>query len=114
MSSQDRLLLETGKIIREDFLYQNAFNDEDSYSTLQKQFKMVEVIYHYYTRLLDALKNGASVRDILSLNIKTKLQDMRYIEEGKLNKFDDLLLQIDDEVRAILDYDKDREGDEGK
>ena len=114
LSSQDRLLLETGKIIREDFLYQNAFNDEDSYSTLQKQFKMVEVIYHYYTKLLDALKNGASVRDVLSLNIKTKLQDMRYIEEGKLNKFDDLLLQIDDEVRAILDYDKDREGDEGK
>ncbi len=107
LSSQDRLLLETGKIIREDFLYQNAFNDEDSFSSLKKQFKMIEVIFYFYNKLLDALKKGASIKVILNLSVKEKIKEMRYISDEKLNMFDDILSQIDDEINAILDYEKD-------
>lgn len=107
LSSQDRLLLETGKIIREDFLYQNAFNDEDSFSSLKKQFKMIEVIFYFYNKLLDALKKGASIKVILNLSVKEKIKEMRYISDAKLGEFDEILSQIDDEINAILDYEKD-------
>ena len=107
LSSQDRLLLETGKIIREDFLYQNAFNDEDSFSSLKKQFKMIEVIFYFYNKLLDALKKGASIKVLLNLSVKDKIKEMRYISDEKLNMFDDILSQIDDEINSILDYEKD-------
>lgn len=107
LSSQDRLLLETGKIIREDFLYQNAFNDEDSFSSLKKQFKMIEVIFYFYNKLLEALKKGASIKVILNLSVKEKIKEMRYISDAKLGEFDEILSQIDDEINAILDYEKD-------
>lgn len=107
LSSQDRLLLETGKIIREDFLYQNAFNDEDSFSSLKKQFKMIEVIFYFYNKLLDALKKGASIKVLLNLSVKEKIKEMRYISDAKLGEFDEILSQIDDEINAILDYEKD-------
>ena len=107
LSSQDRLLLETGKIIREDFLYQNAFNDEDSFSSLKKQFKMIEVIFYFYNKLLDALKKGASIKVLLNLSVKEKIKEMRYISDAKLGEFDEILSQIDGEINAILDYEKD-------
>ncbi len=42
LSMADRLLMEAARMIREDFLHQNAFDDIDTYTSLDKQFRMLE------------------------------------------------------------------------
>ena len=53
-------------MIREDFLHQNAFDDRDTYTSLPKQFRLLNLILHFYDevpgpgagRLLSALQTG--------------------------------------------------------
>ena len=48
LSFEDRIKLEASKSIREDYLHQNAFHDVDTYSSLNKQYKMLKLILSYY------------------------------------------------------------------
>ena len=57
--------METAKMIREDFLHQNAFHEVDTYTSIQKQFKMLELIYNYYTLSNEYLSQGVGIKEIL-------------------------------------------------
>ena len=65
LSAPDRLTLETARMIREDFLQQNAFNELDSYTSYEKQEKLLELILRYNTLCREALDKG--VTDIQKL-----------------------------------------------
>jgi V/A-type H+-transporting ATPase subunit A len=65
LSAPDRLTLETARMIREDFLQQNAFNELDSYTSYDKQGKLLELILHYNKMCRSALDKG--VTDIQTL-----------------------------------------------
>ncbi len=54
LSFEDRIKLEASKSIREDYLHQNAFHDVDTYSSLNKQYKMLKLILSYYELAKDA------------------------------------------------------------
>ena len=64
LGSMDQLTLETAKMIREDFLQQNAFMDVDSYSELQRQAMLLGIILKYDDLCRDAIQKGAD-RDVL-------------------------------------------------
>ena len=64
LGSMDQLTLETAKMIREDFLQQNAFMDVDSYSELQRQAMLLAIILKYDDLCRDAIQKGAD-RDVL-------------------------------------------------
>ena len=104
LSNKEKLILDTAKIIREDFLYQSAYDDLDAFCNLKKQFRMVEAIYHYYNKLSYAVNNGVGFRELEDLNVKTKFKEMKYIADSKINDFDGILQQIDDEIDAKLDF----------
>lgn len=107
LSSSDRLLLETAKMIREDFLHQNAFDEIDTYSSITKQDKMMELIYNYYTKSSFALKQGARVKELLNLGVKEKIAQSKYIPEDNLGSFNKILTQIDDEINSLLGDEED-------
>ena len=107
LSSSDRLLLETAKMIREDFLHQNAFDEIDTYSSITKQDKMMELIYNYYTKSSFALKQGARVKELLNLGVKEKIAQAKYIPEDNLGSFNKILTQIDDEINSLLGDEED-------
>ena len=58
LSPKDRLIMETAKSVREDYLHQNAFHEVDTYASLDKQLRMMELILGWYHLGLDALYNG--------------------------------------------------------
>jgi len=58
LSAPDRITLETAKMVREDFLQQNAFVDEDSYSSYEKQGALLELILEYSDLCKSALERG--------------------------------------------------------
>ena len=107
LSSSDRLILETAKMIREDFLHQNAFDEIDTYSSIVKQDKIMELIYSYYTKSSYALKQGARIKELLNLGAKEKIAQAKYIPEDSLSSFNKILTQIDDEINSLLGDEED-------
>ena len=62
LSAADRLTMETAKMIREDFLQQNAFVDIDSYSEYRRQYLLLSMVLHYDTLCREALDKGADMQ----------------------------------------------------
>lgn len=88
LSYEDRITMETAKMIREDFLHQNAFHEVDTYTSIQKQFKMLKLIYDYYKLSQEYLKQGVGIREILNLDTKEKISRAKFISEDNLSEFD--------------------------
>lgn len=84
LSGKDRLIMETAKSIREDFLMQNAFEDYDSYTSLKKQYFMLKSIIDFYDKGLSMVEEGKSFDDILKIEEKEKLPKLKFISEEKI------------------------------
>ena len=67
LSPNDRLTLETAKMIREDFLQQNAFVDVDSFSSYERQHILLDIILEYDTLCRTALEGGAAMDPLFSI-----------------------------------------------
>ncbi len=73
LSADDRLVLETARIIREDFLQQNAFSDTDSFSSLDKQFRLLSLILAYFQLAKEALAKGTNMEKVFHIPALDKL-----------------------------------------
>lgn len=102
LSSKDKLLLDTAKSIREDFLHQNAFHDVDTYTSLKKQYKMLSLILEFYNLGKNAIDNGVRYKNIISLPIKEKIGRAKYIEENEIDTFDNLIKDLKQEFKQLV------------
>ncbi len=101
LSSKDRLTMETAKIIREDYLHQNAFDDVDTYTSLKKQLLMLKLIYEFHTRASEAVASFASLNEILACSFKEKIGRAKFIPESNLSEFDEILKLMNTELKAL-------------
>jgi V/A-type H+-transporting ATPase subunit A len=83
LSSEDRLVLETTRSLREDFLQQNAFDENDTYSSLEKQYDMLKLIMSLDVVMTPLVKQGCDINKIISLPVYGKIGRIKYIEESK-------------------------------
>jgi len=95
LSSEERLLLEIARSIREDFLHQNAFHEVDTYTSTKKQQKMLSSILHLYNKGHLLLKSGKTIEDIVKLPIWERIARMKYIDEKKIEEIDKIKKEID-------------------
>ncbi len=86
LSEPDRMKLEACKMIREDFLHQNAFHEIDTYSSTDKQFKMLDLILRYFEEGLHALDAGVKFNALASLSVKEDIGRFKYNEEKDVDK----------------------------
>jgi len=98
LSSSDRIVLETAKHIREDFLHQSAFDLDDAYTKLKKQFLMLKVIIELHRACERALEKKAPLRKLLDLPVRERIIKMRYVKEDDLAEFDSILGDITAQV----------------
>ena len=103
LSPTDRLVLETSRSIREDFLHQNAFHEVDSYTSFEKQYKMLKTIMRFHSAAAEAIELGSSIDDIAALSSREEIGRMRYITEEELNKLDDLGTRAEQQVKALAE-----------
>ncbi|MCI9407945.1 MAG: V-type ATP synthase subunit A [Clostridia bacterium] len=101
LSSKDRLTMETAKIIREDYLHQNAFDDIDTYTSMKKQFLMLKLIYEFDTRAREAVAAFAPLSEILKSESKARIGRAKFIREENLSEFDEILKLMGAEFKAI-------------
>ncbi len=90
LSYEDRLTMEAAKSIREDYLQQDAFDDVDTYASLKKQYKMLNVILECYRLSKEALRKGADFDDIIAIEAREAIGRMKYIPEKQISKIDDI------------------------
>ena len=101
LSSGDRLIMETAKIVREDYLHQNAFHEVDTYASLQKQLLMLRLINDFYTLSSEAVKAFVSLDDILNCPFKERIGRAKYIPEDNLAEFDEISRAMIKEITAL-------------
>lgn len=99
LSPTDRLKLEAARSIREDYLHQNAFNDTDTYTSLEKQFLLMELILAFYDKSLDALNRGASIEKIVSMPARERIGRFKYIAENDIKQdYDNIISSLESDI----------------
>ena len=83
LPEKEKFLLEVARIIREDFLQQNAFHEVDTYCPVEKQILMMDIIKTFHEEGAKAIARGVRVRDIVSSEIKTEIARMKYLPDLK-------------------------------
>lgn len=102
LSRNERMVMETAKSLREDFLHQNAFSDVDTYTSMEKQFKMLTTILKFHRAGLEALQNGADMNKLFNLPVREKIARMGLVGEKELEKIDALDGEMKDEIAQLL------------
>ncbi len=73
LSAGDRLTMETAKMIREDFLQQNAFVDIDNYSTYERQAMLLDIILRYDDLCRKAVSAGADLNKLIQIEARDRI-----------------------------------------
>ena len=103
LSYKDRMTMETAKMIREDYLHQNAFHETDTYTSLEKQHKMLKLIHEFYVLGNVAVENYAELDDILSSKAKEFIGRAKYVPESEISSLDKALADMKAEFKKIAE-----------
>lgn len=101
LSYKDRLTMETAKSIREDYLHQNAFHEVDTYTSLDKQYKILKLIYDFHKTANEALNAGADFKAISELPVREKIGRAKYVPEDETKMLDITDGEIITQLKAL-------------
>lgn len=101
LSPKERLTLETAKSIREDFLHQLAFDPQDTYTSLEKQYRLLKIIISLHHQCLESLDTGVGLRELANLKARENIARMKYVPEEELKRFDQIGEEIKKEIAQL-------------
>ena len=103
LPDDQKLVIETAKVIRVGFLQQNAYHAEDTYVPLEKQLGMMKVILYLYDQCAAMIKKGHAISAILETGIFGELVKIKYdVPNSKLEMLDDYYTKIDQALAAVI------------
>ncbi|MGI5851805.1 MAG: V-type ATP synthase subunit A [Caldicoprobacterales bacterium] len=102
LSLEDRLTLETSRSIREDYLHQNGFHDVDTYTSLNKQNKLLELILEFHKQGRMALDTGAEFSEIVNLPVRERIGRAKYVPEEDLDTLDEIMKDLREEMSSLI------------
>ena len=103
LSWKDRLTMEVARSLREDYLQQNAFDEVDTYTSMDKQHRMLRLVLLYGEKGRAALDGGASLSALLSLPVRDRIARMKYVAEEDTKQFDDIKAELNRQMAALVD-----------
>lgn len=103
LSGSDRVILLTARMLREDFLHQIAYHEADTYSSIEKQYKMMDTIIYFYEQASSCLKLNADIKDIENMKVREKIARMKYIKKENIEDIDKIKEDIDKEFSSITE-----------
>ena len=98
LQDAERLIIEVGKMLREDFLQQNAFSDIDGFCPMEKQYGVLKGILEFYDRAQQALKSGKHIEHILE---SPAIEQIARFKEVPLKEFPEALAGTMKEIQAL-------------
>ncbi|NLI59814.1 MAG: V-type ATP synthase subunit A [Clostridiales bacterium] len=102
LSLKDRLIIETARSIREDYLHQNAFHDVDTYTSLDKQYKMLKIILEFHKLGQRALDAGAEFSQIINLSVRERIGRAKYTPEEQIETMDDIMKELREQMSSLI------------
>jgi V/A-type H+-transporting ATPase subunit A len=102
LPSEERLTLETARLLREGFLQQDALDDVDAYSTIQKQIRLLDLILHFHQRAQRIIKAGALIDVIHDLPVVNTLIRLKtLVTNDDLSRLDKVHHEIDTQMDQL-------------
>ena len=102
LPDEQRLILETARLLREGFLQQSSFDEVDAYSNLQKQIGMLNLFLHFHKRAERIVKHGAPIHVIHELPVtNTLIRIKTSVPNEEVEKLDDTLKDIDEQMDKL-------------
>ncbi len=101
LSPRDRLALETSRSIREDYLHQNAFHKVDTYTSMEKQFEMLQTVLYFHNQGLEAIEAGAETADIFKLPVREEIARAKYVPQEEMEKIGQIRQTIEEQMKAL-------------
>ena len=101
LSPADQLTLEAARMIREDFLQQNAFLDVDSFSSYDRQEKLLGLILEYDRLCRDAIAGGAAAAELFAIPAREKIGRAKSVPEEEYRQaYEDIRTEMTREIQA--------------
>ena len=103
LSPKDQLTLEIARMLREDFLQQNAFMDVDAYSSFDRQMRLLALILHYEDLCRDAIDKGAALPALYAIPARERLGWAKYAaaEEYAAN-YKQVYAEMDSQIADLV------------
>ena len=103
LPDDQKLIIETARVIRVGFLQQNAFHADDTFVPLEKQKQMMRVILHLYKKAKQLVAASVPISGIVETGLFDKLVKMKYdIPNNQLEQFDEYVTEIDETLSSIV------------
>ncbi|MDO5732526.1 MAG: V-type ATP synthase subunit A [Eubacteriales bacterium] len=102
LSLRDRLKLEASRSVREDFLHQNSFDDIDTYTSLKKQYYMLDLIMTFFRLGTQALERGVAFQALTQLKTMEDVGRYKYTLEDQIeSRYEEVRRALADEIEAL-------------
>ncbi|MEE4195006.1 MAG: V-type ATP synthase subunit A [Anaerolineae bacterium] len=102
LPDEQRLILETAHLIKEGFMQQNALDDVDTFSSIEKQIKMLDIILHFHQRAQKAVQLGVLASELHSLKVVNTIIHMKTeVINRELGQLETIQQQIDNEFSQL-------------
>ncbi len=102
LPDEQRLVLETSRLLREGFLQQNSFDEVDMYSNVEKQIRMLDLILYFHSRADRIVSHGAPISVIHELPVITRLIRMKTeVPNDQLDKLNEIRNEIDEQMDKL-------------
>ena len=103
LSLEERLTLETAKMIREDFLQQNAFDELDTFTTPRRQFLMLKLIMTWHALAVRTAKGGVALERLLSHPVRASIAAAKFLTDEQIDKFQEIENELASAMPAMAD-----------
>ncbi len=103
LPDEEKLILEVARMIKIGILQQNSFDKVDTYSSPEKQLKLVKLIVNYHKEAQKALKEGITLADIRTMSIIPSILKAKFeIPDEDIAKLDQLDKQMHEQFEKII------------
>lgn len=104
LSDRDRITMNTARMLREDYLQQNAYDEVDTYTSFRKQRAMLANILHFDTQAQEAIKLGAYLKEIMNgtEKLRDRIARSKFIPEERVEAIEALRVEIDATLKQVL------------
>jgi V/A-type H+-transporting ATPase subunit A len=100
LPARERVVLDVARMLREDFLQQNAFNEIDTYCSPKKQYRMMKTILSFHEKAMQAVDKGMEPEEISKVSVIDNIAKMKYVPEDKFEEeFNTMLKKIETELK---------------
>ena len=104
LSAKDQITLEVARMIREDFLQQNSFADNDAYSEYDRQARMLAMIRQYDTQCLSAAERGGNLSELFAIPAREKIGRAKGVPADQYkDAYANLLVEMEEQIAAIAE-----------